>query len=252
MTITTLLITCLIFVALGWTERFYLIAALTMSVVANVAIALAGTTSQDLKTGFLLGATPRVQQIGEIIGILLPALAIGGTLYLLNASYGFGTAEMPAPQATMIALIAQGVIEGDIPITLVMIGVILGLLIELLKLPILPFAIGLYLPLSLSTAMMVGGLVAYFVKRRETSPEPTARGVLSASGLIAGDACMGVLIALFVVFKLIPSDAAPLLPDAASILIYLLLAAALAWVCIKPPKPYLKKLLGKKRGRSPS
>ncbi len=251
MTITTLLITCLIFVALGWTERFYLIAALTMSVVANVAIALAGTTSQDLKTGFLLGATPRLQQIGEIIGILLPALAIGGTLYLLNASYGFGTAQMPAPQATMMALIAQGVIEGDIPITLVMIGVILGLLMELLKLPILPFAIGLYLPLSLSTSMMIGGIISFLVNNRTNSPEPAARGILAASGLIAGDACMGVLIALFVVLKVIPSDSKALLPDAVSILVYLLLAAALAYVSLKPPGAQMKKLLGKKRGRSP-
>ena len=114
MTITTLLITCLVFVMLGWTERIYLIAALTMSVVANVAIALAATTSQDLKTGYLLGATPRLQQIGEIIGVILPALAIGGTLYLLNQAYGFGTTQMPAPQGTMMALVAKGVIQGDI------------------------------------------------------------------------------------------------------------------------------------------
>ncbi len=166
MTITTLLITCLIFVLLGWTERVYLIAALTMSVVANVAIALAGTTSQDLKTGFLLGATPRLQQIGEIIGVILPALAIGGTLYLLDKAYGFGSAQMPAPQGTMMALIAKGVIEGDIPTTLVIVGAVLGLLLELLKLPILPFAIGLYLPLSLSTGMMVGGLVSASSKRK--------------------------------------------------------------------------------------
>ncbi len=157
MTITTLLITYLIFVFLGWTERFYLIAALTMGCVVNVAIALAGTTSQDLKTGFLLGATPRFQQIGEIIGVLLPALAIGGTLYLLDHAYGFGSAQMPAPQGTMMVLIAKGVINGDIPVVLVVIGVILGFVMEMVRLPILPFAIGLYLPLSLSTSMAVGG-----------------------------------------------------------------------------------------------
>ncbi|MBM3192446.1 MAG: oligopeptide transporter, OPT family, partial [Chlamydiae bacterium] len=103
MTITTLLITCLVFVALGWTERVYLISALTMSIVVNVAIALASTTSQDLKTGYLLGATPRVQQIGEMIGTLLPAVTIAGTLYLLNKAYGFGSTQMPAPQASLMA-----------------------------------------------------------------------------------------------------------------------------------------------------
>lgn len=241
MTITTLLITCLIFLALGWTERIYLIAALTMSVVANVAIALAATTSQDLKTGFLLGATPRLQQIGEIIGIFLPALAIGGTMYLLNQSYGFGSAQMPAPQGTMMALIAKGVIEGDIPITLVVIGVILGLMMELLKLPILPFAIGLYLPLSLSTSMMVGGIVSYIVKRKERNIEASARGVLAASGLVAGDACTGVFIALLVVLKMVPSDAKALLPGGVSLAIYLALAIALGWFALKPPANFMKK-----------
>ncbi len=241
MTITTLLITCLIFVMLGWTERVYLIAALTMSVVANVAIALAGTTSQDLKTGFLLGATPRSQQIGEIIGVLLPALAIGGTLYLLDKAYGFGSAQMPAPQGTMMALIAKGVIQGDIPTTLVVIGVVIGVLLELLKLPILPFAIGLYLPLSLSTAMMVGGVVSAFVKRKEGNSSAVDRGVLAASGLVAGDACTGVVIAMLTVGGVVAADAKALLPDGFSIVIYALLAVALGWFALKPPAFFLRK-----------
>ncbi|MBS0604870.1 MAG: oligopeptide transporter, OPT family [Verrucomicrobia bacterium] len=242
MTITTLLITCLIFVLLGWTERIYLIAALTMSVVANVAIALAGTTSQDLKTGYLLGATPRLQQIGEIIGVILPALAIGGTLYLLDKAYGFGSAQMPAPQGTMMALIAKGVIGGDIPTTLVIVGAVLGLVLELLKLPILPFAIGLYLPLSLSTGMMVGGLVSAFVKKREKNSSSTDRGVLAASGFVAGDACTGVIIALFTVGGIVPASANGWLPDWASLAIYGLLAIALGWFALKPPA----RLMGKK------
>jgi putative OPT family oligopeptide transporter len=235
MTITTLLITCLVFVMLGWTERIYLIAALTMSVVVNVAIALAGTTSQDLKTGYLLGATPRLQQIGEIIGVFLPALAIGGTLYLLDKAYGFGSAQMPAPQATMMALIAKGVIEGDIPTTLVIIGVVLGLMLEMMKLPILPFAIGLYLPLSLSTSMMVGGAVSAWVKRRERTSSATDRGVLAASGLVAGDACTGVIIALLAVGGIISTDAKALMPGWTSIVIYAILAIGLSWFSLKPP-----------------
>ncbi len=235
MTITTLLITCLVFVLLGWTERIYLVAALTMSVVANVAIALASTTSQDLKTGFLLGATPRLQQIGEIIGIILPALAIGGTLYLLDSAYGFGTAQMPAPQGTMMALIAKGVIEGNIPFTLVIVGVILGLLLEMLKLPILPFAIGLYLPLSLSTGTMVGGVVALLIKKKEKKVNVADRGVLAASGLVAGDACTGVIIALLTVGGLVPASANGILPGWVSLAVYAALAIALGWFTLHRP-----------------
>jgi putative OPT family oligopeptide transporter len=240
MTITTLLITCLVFVMLGWTERVYLIAALTMSVVANVAIALACTTSQDLKTGFLVGATPRLQQIGEIIGILLPALAIGGTLYLLNQAYGFGSKELPAPQGTMMAMIAKGVIQGDVPTTLVIVGALLALILEVLRVPILPFALGLYLPLSLTTGMMVGGLVSAFVKRGESTPDASNRGILAASGFVAGDACTGVVIALLTVGGLLPSTAKAFLPDWASLAIYALLAIALGWFILKPPQRFTK------------
>ncbi len=240
MTITTLLITCLVFVMLGWTERVYLIAALTMSVVANVAIALACTTSQDLKTGFLVGATPRLQQIGEIIGILLPALAIGGTLYLLNQAYGFGSKELPAPQGTMMAMIAKGVIQGDIPTTLVIVGAVLALILEVLRVPILPFALGLYLPLSLTTGMMVGGLTSAYVKRGEKTPDASNRGILAASGLVAGDACTGVVIALLAVLRLLPATAKPFLQDWPSLFLYALLAVAFGWFILKPPQLFRK------------
>lgn len=239
MTITTLLITCLLFVVLGWTERIYLIAALTMSIVANVAIALGGTTSQDLKTGYILGATPRLQQIGEIIGILFPAIAIGGTLYLLNSAYGFGSNAMPAPQGTLMALIAKGVIHGDIPLNLVLIGAILALLLEMIKLPILPFAIGLYLPLSLSSGILAGGLISTLVarthKRRTVDELKIAheRGVLASSGLVAGDACMGVIVAFLTVMGWVNPDAPALLPDIATLLVYLLLAIGLGRACLK-------------------
>lgn len=237
MTICTLLITCLIFVLLGWTERIYLIAALTMSVVANVTIALAGTTSQDLKTGFLLGATPRKQQIAEIIGVLLPALSIGGTLYLLDKAYGVGSTAMPAPQGTMMALVAKGVISGDIPWVLVIIGAILGVIIEILHLPILPFALGLYLPFSLCTSIFVGGWVSYLVnKRSKDSKEISERGVLSASGLIAGDACTGVVLALLTVFGWVSATGKSILPDWTSLLIYFLFSIILGWFILKAPK----------------
>jgi putative OPT family oligopeptide transporter len=242
MTITTLLATCLVFVLLGWTERAYLLAALTMSVVANVAIALAGTTSQDLKTGYILGATPRLQQIGEIIGILLPALAIGSTVYLLNTAYGIGSKSMPAPQGTMMALVAEGVISGNIPFTLVITGIIIGLILFCLKLPVLPFAIGLYLPLSLSTPIMVGGIVSalarHFSKKKEATQD---RGVLLASGLVAGDAFTGVVIALLTVVGWVKPSGEGLLHNIFSLSIFAALAVGLAWFSMRPPAFFTKK-----------
>jgi len=236
MTITTLLVTCLIFLSLGWTERLYLVAALSMGCVACVAISLAATTSQDLKTGFLLGATPRYQQIGEIIGVFLPALAIGGTLYLLNSAYGFGSAQMSAPQATMMALIAKGVMQGSIPLTLIIVGVVLGLIVELMRIPVLPFAIGLYLPLELSTSMMAGGVVSYLVKRIAPKGPAHDRGVITASGIVAGDACFGVVIALFTVIGWISPTAPTLLPDYVSLSLFILLAIGLGWFSLKGRK----------------
>jgi putative OPT family oligopeptide transporter len=236
MTITTLLLTCLIFVGLGWTERLYLISALTMAIVACVAICMAGTTSQDLKTGYILGATPRLQQIAEIIGVFLPAFAISGTLYLLYNAYGFGTPALPAPQGTMMALIAKGVMAGSIPFTLVFIGIVIGLLLRLLSIPILPVALGLYLPLSLSTPVFIGGIVATWVKRQSRDPEVYQRGVLGSSGLVAGDACTGVVIALLSVAGWIKGTETPLLPDSVSLIVFLLLAFGLGWFALHPPK----------------
>ncbi len=240
MTITTLLITCLIFVSLGWTDRLYLISALTMAIVACVAICMAGTTSQDLKTGYLLGATPRYQQIAEIIGVILPAIAISGTMYLLNQTYGLGSSQLPAPQGTMMALIAKGVIEGNIPFVLVSIGVIIGLILRLLSIPILPFALGLYLPLSLTTPVMLGGIVSAFVKRRTKDKEIFQRGVLTSSGLVAGDACTGVVVALLGVVGWVNFSATPLLPPIFSLIIFILLAVGLGWFTLSPPKFLMK------------
>lgn len=243
MTITTLLITCLIFVGLGWTERVYLISAITMGVVACVAIALAGTTSQDLKTGFLLGATPRLQQLGEIVGIFLPALAIGGTLYLLDKVYVIGSSLMPAPQGTMLALIAQGVMKGDIPGTLVAIGAIIAFLLWILKQPILPFAIGLYLPLSLSTPVMVGGLASLVVSHfaKKNYEDANERGVLTASGLVAGDAFTGVIIAFTTVMGWTAASGEGFFNNWVSILIFIGLAGGLALFALNPPKALRKK-----------
>ena len=240
MTITTLLATCIVFVFLGWTERIYVISAITMSAVVNVAITLASTTSQDLKTGYLLGATPRSQQLAEMIGLILPSLAIGATVYLLHQAYGLGTASLPAPQATLMYLIAEGVILGKLPILLVVIGIVLGLVIAILRIPVLPFAIGLYLPLSLSSGMLVGGLAKYFFQKKANEGQ-LQNGVLASSGLVAGDALMGVLIALLAVLNIVPAVAKPILASGYSLLYYLFLTAFLAWIVFAKESSKKKK-----------
>lgn len=228
MVLTTLLITCVIFVLLGWTERLYLISAITMGCVACCAITMAGTTAQDLKAGFLLGATPKSQQIAELLGVLIPSLALGYTIYILNHAYGIGSKTMPAPQATLMSMIAKGVISGDLPYTLVGVGVVIGLILSMLRIPVLSVALGIYLPLSLSTATMIGGLVRAFVNRRASSELTQERGVLLSSGLIGGDACVGIIIALLTILKVIPANGSSLWPQWVSLVTFALLSIFLA------------------------
>lgn len=245
MTITILFITCIIFVLLGWTERVYLISALTMNLVANVAISLAGTTSQDLKTGFLVGATPKIQQIGEMIGIIIPSIVIGVTIYLLNGAYHLGSEELPAPQATMKLLIAQGIMEKSMPITLFLIGIVIGIALELLKISIMPVALGIYLPLSLTTSMAIGGAVSAWVHSKDKSETTHERGILASSGLIAGDACTGVVIALFAVIGWISTSKTALFQNIVSLIVYIGIAILLAWITLrkskKPKSPRRRK-----------
>lgn len=233
MTITTLLITCIIFVFLGWTERLYLISAMTMGCVACCAICMAGTTAQDLKTGYLLGATPRLQQVAEIIGVLIPSLALGYTIFILNNAYGIGSKLMPAPQATLMAMVVQGVISGDLPYALVGTGAVLGFIMIILEIPVLAFALGLYLPLSLSTATLVGGLVRAYVDKKSTTDIAQERGVLLSAGLIGGDACIGIALALGALSGAIPMDKPGLLPDWISLFAYILLGCGLGLYALK-------------------
>lgn len=228
MTITTLLITCIIFALLGWTERIYLISAMTMGCVACCAICMAGTTAQDLKTGYIVGATPMYQQLAEIIGVIIPSLALGYTVYILNEAYGIGSSAMPAPQATLMSMIVEGVISGNLPYALVGMGILLGVAMLILRIPVLPFALGVYLPLSLTAATMVGALVRAYVERKQRDEQAQERGILLASGLIGGDACIGVLLAFGTLAKLIPGDKPALLPDWVSLLAFCLLGVGMA------------------------
>lgn len=209
MTIATLIITAIIFKASGNDGQAGMIATLTVGAIICIIAAMAGDTSQDLKTGFLVGATPRKQQYGELIGAVAAALAIAGVLTLLDNAYGLGTAKLSAPQATLMRLVIEGVMGGNLPWALVFTGVGVGITIELLGLPVLPIAIGLYLPIHLSTPIMVGGIIRGILdKRLEKRKEETEMikakidsGVLYASGLIAGEGLLGILLAILAVVK---------------------------------------------------
>ena len=169
-----------------------------------IVAAIAGDTSQDLKTGYLLGATPKKQQIGELIGVVAAGLAIGGVLYLLNTAWGYGSAEVPAPQATLMKMIVEGIMGGKLPWTLVFIGVFLAIGLEILRIPVMPFAIGLYLPIYLNAAIMIGGVVRMFVDGRKNVDAKTKEvqatdGTLYCAGMIAGEGLVGILLAILAV-----------------------------------------------------
>ena len=174
-----------------------MIAAISIASVICIVAALAGDTSQDLKTGFLLGATPRRQQIGELIGVAVSAVTIGGVMMLLNHAWQFGSEALAAPQATLMKMITEGVMEGNLPWTLIFIGVFIGVAVEIMGVPVLPVAIGLYLPFELSASILVGGILRYVSSGKKKDAEG---GILFCSGLIAGEGLMGIVLALLAVF----------------------------------------------------
>ena len=205
MAIATLLIATMSIKASGKTGIDGMTAAIAIGSVICIVAAIAGDTSQDLKTGYLLGATPKKQQMGEIIGVVISGLAIGGVLYLLNAAWGYGGAEVPAPQATLMKMIVEGIMGGNLPWNLVFVGVFLAIALEILRIPVMPFAIGLYLPIYLNASIMIGGVVRMFMDRRknvdeETKTKQTTDGTLYCAGMIAGEGLVGILLAIFAVF----------------------------------------------------
>lgn len=206
MAIATLLISTMILKATGVVGMKGMIAAITIGSIICIIAAIAGDTSQDLKTGFLVGSTPRKQQTGELIGVIVSALAIGGVLYLLSLAWGYGSNELPAPQASLMKMVVEGVMDGNLPWGLVFVGVFIAIVVEILKIPVLPFAVGLYLPIHLSTPMMVGGLVRWWFdrKKEKVGPEGIERGVLYSSGLIAGEGIVGIMLAVFAIIKVGP------------------------------------------------
>lgn len=191
MTIVTLLGVSFVFYALGWTDMVGKTTALTVGTVVCVAASMAGDVSQDLKTGYLIGATPRNQQLGEIVGILTAIAFVSGAIILLSEQYTFGSRELPAPQGTLMQTIVEGVLEARVPWGLFGLGAALTLIPIVLRLPPLAVAVGLYLPLASMTPILVGGLIAKATKgeAKEGEAEP---GVLAASGLVAGVGFVGV------------------------------------------------------------
>lgn len=211
MTIATLLATSLLLKSLGYTGTSGMMASITIGAIVCIGICIGGDTSQDLKTGFLVGATPWRQQVGELIGVLASAFFVGGTLFLLDQAYTLGSPELPAPQANLMALVVQGVMEGNLPWAFVSLGAFTGLAIELLGIGCLPFAVGLYLPFHLSSPIMIGGLIRWAYERWLRGParkDKVDKGILLASGLIAGEALMGVILAAFIAWQTVGADKA--------------------------------------------
>lgn len=207
MAIATLLIATLILKITGTSGVSGMCSAIAIGSIICIVSAIAGDSSQDLKTGYILGATPKKQQLGEIVGVVASALAIGGTLYLLDSAWGFGSDELGAPQATLMKLIVEGVMGGDLPWVLVFIGVFIAIVVELIGIPVLPFAIGVYLPVQLNACIMVGGLIRLAFdkikgKKAEHKEEIVNDGILFCSGMIAGEGLVGIVLALLAVFGL--------------------------------------------------
>ena len=199
MTIATLLAVSSLFLLMDWTGDAGKVTVLTVGCVVAVAASIAGDTSQDLKTGFLLGATPRRQQLGEIVGVLSSATFVCLAVLVLDRTYGFGSQELPAPQATLMKLVVEGVLENSLPWVLVGIGVAIALTAEMLRIPSLPFAVGVYLPVTTMASVCVGGLIRFFLERQAPSTsegkQRTDRGILLGSGMVGGEGLIGVGIA---------------------------------------------------------
>ncbi len=207
MAIATLLIATMLLKASGNIGMPGMVAAITIGSIICIIAAIAGDTSQDLKTGFIVGATPVKQQTGELIGVVVSAIAIGGVLYLLSTAWGYGSSELPAPQATLMKMVVEGVMGGELPWALIFVGAFIAIVVEILQIPVLPFAVGLYLPIHLSTPIMVGGLIRlYYDKKKMDSEEDRKQmvenGVLYSSGLIAGEGLVGILLAVFAIIPM--------------------------------------------------
>jgi putative OPT family oligopeptide transporter len=205
MTIATLILTCTIFVTIGWTGDYYAPIALCVGAVDCIAASVAGATSQDLKTGYLVGATPLYQQTGLIIGVVCSAVVIVFTTLYLNKVMGIGSASLAAPQATLMSTIIKGLLSQNLPWGLVLCGVSISLTLELCGIRSLSFAVGSYLPIQTTAPIFVGGVVRWLVERKtgQSSESEISSGTLFSSGLIAGGSIAGILYAVLFGSKIV-------------------------------------------------
>jgi putative OPT family oligopeptide transporter len=246
MAIVTLIGTSVLFYAMGWTDSLGKITVLTIGTVVCVAASIAGDISQDLKTGFLIGATPARQQTAEMFGALINAFAIAGVVLLLGTQYGFGGADFPAPQATLMKTVIDGVLSANLPWGLVLTGAAFAIVAELLGIPSLAFAVGMYLPLSTMTPLYVGGCLRAWVEKRSRARTQTNRktaagteqGVLFGSGLIAGEGVMGIGVAIAaLIMGEKPPGVSFALTGAAGSVVSLLAFAGLGWLLVRSTRP---------------
>jgi putative OPT family oligopeptide transporter len=200
MTIATLIITCVIFVALGWNDSIYAPVALSVGAIICICAANAGNTSQDLKTGYIVGATPLYQQMGLAIGVITSAFVIGWTLLQMHNTFGIGSPQVAAPQATLMGTLIRGLLDQQLPWGLVLVGVFVSITLELCGIHSLSFAVGSYLPIATTAPIFIGGVVRWLVERTTgvTGDSDISAGTLFSSGLIAGGSLAGILFALLV------------------------------------------------------
>jgi len=242
MTISALLVTASLFLVLGFTGNSAILATLGVAAIVCCAACTAGDCSQDLKTGYLVGATPKYQQIAEMIGVIIPAFVIAPVLSVLHSAYGIGTG-LKAPQATLFASITNALFgDGSLPYRMVIIGAACGVLIIIFdqvvlkkigkfRLHLMPMAVGIYLPITLAVPMLMGGLIRYFVERKNKSHDEAGNGVLLSSGLIAGEAIMGVVLAFIIYMNIDISGSFSnyALKDLVSVLLLILVSVYL-WI----------------------
>ncbi len=248
MTLVTLLGVASVFAAAGWTDPGARAAVLTVGTIVAVAASKAGDISQDLKTGYLVGATPARQQLGQLIGAGVACWAVAGAVMLLGSVYEFGSAEVPAPQATLMKTVIEGVLAGDLPWDLVLSGAGLSVGSMLCGVSGLAFAIGVYLPFSTMASLFVGGCVRAQVEwGRRGESRQSDPGILAASGMVAGEALAGVLIAGLVALGSAPRTRAPLLAGPAGAIAVLAAVALLCFFLFRAGR----QLQGEKRTTSP-
>ena len=222
MAIATLLCASMILKAVGKSGMSGMVGAITIGSIICIIAAIAGDTSQDLKTGYIVGASPAKQQLGELIGVMAASLAIGGVLYLLSRAWGYGTSDLPAPQAVLMKMVVEGVMGDNLPWTFIICGGAIAVVAEILSIPVLPFAVGLYLPIHLSTPIMIGGFIRlYYEKRKMSSAKERKRklenGTLYSSGMIAGEGLAGILLAVFAIIPIGDSTLGDLLSNQSGI-----------------------------------